>query len=235
MPSDIYGADTTQSSDAAYPGDNGDFTNYDQFLDQLFADIKSNGMTDSLVFDIWNEPDLGTVFWGRSQQQYLDMWDHTYGRLRQEFGDSVLISGPSCSSEPGLGNSWFTTFAQHVKESNTIPDQWSWHMETGGDSSVDRANDGFQQVLAQYGLPQPSREVNLNEYAGFSEQNPTCTVWWLSQLERHNAIGLRGNWLSTGQLHDFLASLLSKPGAPDQYSNTGTGYYFKCTSIMRRK
>nr|GFD52945.1 hypothetical protein [Tanacetum cinerariifolium] len=27
------------------------------------------------------------------------------------------------------------------------------------------------------------------------------------------------------QLHDFLASLLSKPGAPNTYSATGTGYY----------
>lgn len=41
-------------------------------------------------------------------------------------------------------------------------------------------------------------------------------------MERVDAIGLRGNWLSGTQLHDFLASLLSKTDPTDP---TGTGYF----------
>jgi len=44
--------------------------------------MKANQMTTGMVVDIWNEPDLGTVFWGRSQDQYLQMWGRTYYRFR---------------------------------------------------------------------------------------------------------------------------------------------------------
>jgi hypothetical protein len=48
----------------------------------------------------------------------------------------------------------------------------------------------------------------------------------LPRLERINAYGLRGNWLSGWALHDFMASLLSKPNAgTSSYSETGTGYF----------
>jgi hypothetical protein len=62
--SDLWGADGGQGN-AAYPGDNGDFTDYDKFLTQLVSDLKANGMTD-LKMLIWNEPDL-TIFWNRSE------------------------------------------------------------------------------------------------------------------------------------------------------------------------
>lgn len=39
-------------------------------------------MATNLVIDIWNEPDLGTVFWGRTQEQYLEMWGRTYYKIR---------------------------------------------------------------------------------------------------------------------------------------------------------
>ena len=185
-------------------------------------------MTDGLIFDIWNEPDLGTVFWGRSQDQYNQMWGRTFAKVRQAFGTSVLISGPSTSGEPGIGNgwghAWNQNFASFVKANGTEPDQWAWHMETGG-SSMNQAYAGFKDLINKYGLTGGKTPVNINEYAVFDEQVPSGAAWWISQLERFNANGLRGNWLSTGQLHDFLASLLSKPGAPSQYSQTGTGYY----------
>lgn len=96
-------------------------------------------------------------------------------------------------------------------------------METGGgdmQSSIDELN----YLLSQYSLP--SRQVNINEYATFNEQVPSAGAWWISQLERVNAIGLRGNWLSTGALHDFLAGLLGKPNAgTDAYDPNGEGYW----------
>lgn len=220
LPHDLYGCDSTQNSSTPYPGDNGDWTYYDAYLTQLFSDIKANSMTDGLIWDTWNEPDLGTVFWGRSQQQYLQMWARTYAKVRATFGTTMRISGPSSSSEPSSG--WWNTFASFVKTNGSIPDQWSWHMETGG-GSMTGSYGALQTVLNQYALPQ--KPVNINEYAIFDEQVPSGAAWWIAQLERVNAIGLRGNWLSANQLHDFLASLLSKPGAPSTYSATGTGYY----------
>lgn len=79
---DLWGADGTQSSTAPYPGDDGDWSSWDDYLAQLFSDLAANSMTTDLVVDIWNEPDLGTTFWGRTQAQYLEMWGRTYYKFR---------------------------------------------------------------------------------------------------------------------------------------------------------
>ena len=59
--SDLWGADGTQPSNAIWPGDNGNWAEYDRYLTQLASDLKANGMTD-IKFLIWNEPDL-SYFW----------------------------------------------------------------------------------------------------------------------------------------------------------------------------
>jgi hypothetical protein len=103
-----------------------------------------------------------------------------------------------------------------VAKNASIPDQWAWHMETGGGDLLS-ARGGLQDLLNTYGLPE--KPININEYAVFDEQVPAGSAWWISQLERIGAIGLRGNWLSGTQLHDFLASLLSKSNPSDYTAN----------------
>lgn len=78
---DLWGADGTQNSSAPYPGDNGDWTSWDNYLNQWISDMNANSATSNLVIDIWNEPDL-SVFWNREQTQYLQMWGRTYARIR---------------------------------------------------------------------------------------------------------------------------------------------------------
>lgn len=93
--------------------------------------MKANDALTALSIDIWNEPDLGTVFWGRTQEQYLEMWGRTWYRLRAEL-PGVLLIGPASAGEPGLTNTWWTTFASFIATNQSIPDQWVWHMESGG-------------------------------------------------------------------------------------------------------
>lgn len=78
---DLWGADSLQDPDFSYPGDDGDWTSYDDFLTQVFSDIVENDMIDGLDIDIWNEPDI-PAFWNASQEQYLAMWNRTYPRIR---------------------------------------------------------------------------------------------------------------------------------------------------------
>ena len=54
LPHDLWGTDHTNSS-SIWPGDNGDWTNYDQFLTQLASDLQANNMLSGLDMDIWNE------------------------------------------------------------------------------------------------------------------------------------------------------------------------------------
>jgi hypothetical protein len=221
---DLWGADGTAK--IAMPGDNGDWTYYDQFLSALFTQIKNNGMTAGLDFEIWNEPDLSNVFWQRTESQYLQMWGHAYPQIRASL-PGVNIIGPCTSSQPSTSNSWYAQYYPFVKSNNTVPDLYCWHEETSGDDvAVDVANNNA--AIAHYGLP--TKPVIINEYAVQSEQVPGTAAWYIARLERTNTIGLRGNWASGYSLHDFFANLLGKPGATEDCTSatgcaTSTGYW----------
>ncbi|KAF4341545.1 glycoside hydrolase family 39 [Fusarium beomiforme] len=222
LPHDIWGTDHTNQS-SVWPGDNGDWTDYDNFLDQLLGDLQANDMLEGLDFDIWNErhrPD-GDWFWNRSQDQYLQLWNRTYHRIRSLLSiasafDNVNLVGPSSSSQPSTSNNWWVAFVKYVVDNNVVPDQWTWHDEPG-----DAANDynNWGALRQQYNAP--DSQVNINEYAVFDEQRATGAAWWISRLERYDYIGLRGNWIMGCGLHDFMASLLGKS---DTNSCTAGGY-----------
>lgn len=80
LPHDIWGTDTA-TTNGNWPGDNGDWSDYNRFLDTLFADIKANNMIPGLKFDVWNEPNLD-IFWKRPRSQWLELWRRTYQKLR---------------------------------------------------------------------------------------------------------------------------------------------------------
>lgn len=137
---------------------------------------------------------------------------------------SVRISGPCFSHAPDENHEWWDDFLTLVKEDGCSPDEWSWHMENGrGDLATSIAT--FRDLLRQHEIP-ATGIININEYAIWSEQVPSGAVWFISQLERENAVGLRGNWAMAGALHDLLAGLVSKPDAgTTQYSDTSAGYF----------
>lgn len=122
----------------------------------------------------------------------------------------MQLSGPATAGEPLASNSWWNAWASFVASNKSIPDQYAWHMEGGGGDLLS-AQAGLNHWQTTYGLP--SKLININEYAVFDEQVPAGSAWWISQLERINARGLRGNWLSGSNLHDYMSSLLGKSGS----------------------
>ncbi|KAF8864063.1 glycoside hydrolase [Acephala macrosclerotiorum] len=217
---DLWGADGTQNSSAPYPGDNGDWASWDAYLTQFISDINANGATAGLSIDIWNEPDL-TYFWTKGETQYLQMWGRTYHRLRTTW-PSVQLIGPAFAGQPDASNTWWTNYLSFVQSNASVPDQYVWHMEGGG-GDMQGAYGALYNMLQTYGLP--NKPLNIDEYATYTEECPAGSAWWISQLERVNAHGLRGNWLSGWELHDLMGSLVSKTNATTAYTETGTGYY----------
>ncbi|WP_405848667.1 RICIN domain-containing protein [Streptomyces sp. NBC_01518] len=216
LPHDLWGADGTTSQ--GWPGDNGDWTQFDAFVTQLISDVKANNMT--VQWDLWNEPD-GSGFWGASQTQYLQMWSRFYARVRAAF-PAQLIVGPSTAGQPNSSNSWWTTYLAYVKANNVAPDIYSWHDEPGDPvTDVGRAN----STLAAAGLTN-TRAFQINEYATPSMQSPGGGAWFIGRLERAGADGLRGNWASGTALHDNEASLLTKNSA-GQYLPLGEWFMYR--------
>ncbi|KAF5529495.1 glycoside hydrolase family 39 [Fusarium mexicanum] len=219
LPHDIWGIDYRDSVPSyQFPGDGGNWTSYDNFLNQLVRDLKSRNALDGLIWDIWNEPDIGG-FWGRSIQQWVDLYIRTHKRLRSDSAlNKVLISGPTIAASPDVANAWWSTWGPQVAGNSTYPDQYAWHYEMGGDSSdPDISNALFENLLEAYQLP--FRPVNINEYAVLSEEIPSGYSWWISRLERYNYAGLLGLW--NPPLYDNFANLLTKsPGDPKDPGNT---------------
>jgi hypothetical protein len=77
LPHDLWGADGFGIS--RFPGDNGNWTDYDNFLTRLISDVRATGVP--VQWDIWNEPNI-TIFWNRTQAQYFELWRRTYQRIR---------------------------------------------------------------------------------------------------------------------------------------------------------
>ncbi|CAL5872558.1 uncharacterized protein PFLUO_LOCUS6822 [Penicillium psychrofluorescens] len=221
LPHDVWGTDQSNSS-TVWPGDNGDWTNYDTFVTTLMADLAANDALDGLVWDIWNEPDL-SLFWARSMQQWIDLYVRTHKIIRanRQF-DRVKISGPTLSEAPYNTSIWWTSWMQQIKGNNTIPDQIAYHLEAApGTDSYDLANT-YPSVLAMlrsFGIPE--RPQIINEYASFTEQIPSGAAFWISRLERYETYGLRGNWQDGNTLHDLMANLLTKA---DPFDYTATDY-----------
>jgi hypothetical protein len=216
LPHDLWGADGTTSQ--AFPGDNGDWTLFDNFVNQLFSDVKANNMT--VEWDLWNEPD-GSGFWARSQSQYLQMWSRFYAAVRANFPGQLIV-GPSMAGQPTSSNSWWTTYLNYVKANNVAPDIYSWHDEPADPvPGVSSAN----STLAAAGLTN-TRPYQINEYGALSQQNPGGGAWFIGRLERAGADGLRGNWAMGTALHDDEANLLTK-NSSGQYLPLGEWFMYR--------
>jgi hypothetical protein len=221
LPQDIWGADG--SSIPTFPGDDGHWSQFDDFLNRLVSDAQANAMNPQ--WDIWNEPDLES-FWDRSQAQYLEMWRRAYRRIRATFPDAVIV-GPSTARQPTPDNSWWATYLDYVEAHNVAPDIVSWHsLSTSIDPAVSKEH--VDQLLSTRGwAPTP---YQINEYGATCEQTPGRSAWYIARLERAGIDGLRANWASGAGLHDNMAALLTKSGT--QYWPRGDWFVYQSYASM---
>ncbi|WP_433796753.1 RICIN domain-containing protein [Actinoplanes sp. CA-252034] len=216
LPHDLWGADGAPIS--RFPGDNGSWTDYDAFLTRVIADVKATGVP--VQWDIWNEPNI-TLFWNRTQAQYLELWRRTYQRLRADM-PGTLIVGPSLAGVPTTTGAWWNQYLDHVKATATVPDIVSWHaLPSDPVANVAAAN----TTLDSRGIAHP-RPYQINEYGASDEQNPGDGAWYIARLERAGADGLRANWASGGNLHNDLGNLLTHDSA-GQYRPKGEWWVYR--------
>lgn len=203
LPHDLWGADGYPIS--RFPGDNGDWSDYDAFLNRVIEDVRAAGIT--VQWDIWNEPDL-SGFWDRPQAQYFELWRRGHRRIRAAFPGQRIV-GPSCAGVPSTTNTWWGEYLDFITSTDTVPDIVSWHSLPGDPvANVAAAN----TTLDSRGIPHP-RPYQINEYGATDEQNPGGGSWYIARLERAGADGLRANWAGTANLHNDLGNLLVRDSA----------------------
>ncbi|CAO1633471.1 unnamed protein product [Parajaminaea phylloscopi] len=223
---DLWGADETTNNSFPFPGDNGDWSKYDAFLQQIIADVRKNGMANSYTtqLELWNEPDIN--FGGRPQAQFNEMWVRGVNTLRKAFpqgGTFLPLVGPSTANNPGSRNGWWDSFLGYVQGhggTSAQPDVWNWHLEENGVSNDPippaQALPGYVQ---SYGL-NTGLGLQNNEYGVRDQQKPSYSAWFFARYERLRINGLRGNWEGGAKLNDLMADLLIKNG-DGSYSTNG--------------
>jgi hypothetical protein len=216
LPHDVWGADGFPIS--RFPGDNGNWSDYDAFLTRLINDVRATGAP--VQWDIWNEPNI-TLFWNRPQAQYFELWRRTYQRIRAEFPNHLIL-GPAYAGVPTTSASWWTQYLDFVRSTNTVPDVFTWHSLPGDPvANVAAAN----ASLDSRGIPH-QRPYQINEYGAPNEQNPGDGAWYIARLERAGADGLRANWAGGANLHNDLANLLTRNSA-GQYQPKGEWWAYR--------
>lgn len=202
---DLWGADGVCEV-PRYPGDGGDWSEYEVFLNQVIDDAIKYGMVGPDVhWDIWNEPDI-ELFWPRSQEQYLELWRRAYHIVRARLREAVIV-GPSTARQPRIGDLWFEAFLDFVKENAVVPDFISWHeLVTNSDPCV--SADELHRMLKSRELEVKGFQVN--EYGPRGEQGPGISAWYIARLERSQIDGARANWGMYEALYDSMGALVVK-------------------------
>lgn len=108
LPHDVWGTDHTNSS-TVWPGDGGDWSNYDLFVRTLMKDLKANHALEGLVWDIWNEPDI-SIFWERDQQQWIDLYIRTHKLLRYVLYTTYI--DPSADTDKSIERTQASTLSR---------------------------------------------------------------------------------------------------------------------------
>ena len=75
------------NSSSPVPGANGDWTSWDDFITQLCNDLISNDLTEGLLVEIWNEPNLQLT----SLTTFLNIYGRTYHMIRQVFSCPAAV------------------------------------------------------------------------------------------------------------------------------------------------
>lgn len=144
-------------SEGADPQPPKDFNRYAQIARHIVLHYNrgwAHGFHDHIRYwEIWNEPDLGKVFWAGTAQQYFQL----YGLLARAVKDadkSVLVGGPAIA-RPNDDTPYRDAFLEYVRTERLPLDFYSWHWyATDSDDPQDftRISRNIRALLNKHGF-----------------------------------------------------------------------------------
>jgi len=177
----------------AFPGDGGDWTDYEKFCETIATFVRDNGLR-NFQYNLWNEPNLvgwgKSQFWPRPRQQFYDMWKRGYRKIKSIHPEAV-ISGPDYAMysrekdwKEDLGE-----FLDYCKTNDVVPQVLTLHALPADPLALREFAD---KALADRGIVGVS--LYINEYADDKEQHPAKAAWYIARLERAGIRGGRAIW-----------------------------------------
>jgi len=189
MLSDLWGADLTQPSNALYPCNNGDCSNWITFIQDVVAAVKAAGVT--VTYEPYNEPNGSNFFPPGIGTQYYEMWNSAFNEIRS-LDPSARIEGPAFASGNPIPNSLYQSWLSTVKADGTVPNVLSIHLEADGNDPV-TAGSELQSDLSADGISGVT--LSSNEFLPQNQENAADTAWYLDRFAQSDfATAARGEW-----------------------------------------
>jgi xylan 1,4-beta-xylosidase len=87
----------------------------------------ANGFRYNIKYwEVWNEPDLGRLFWGGDAPQFFQLYEKIAKAVKQA-DRRALVGGPAISRPNDTDNPWLDDFLKFVKARKLPLDFYSWH------------------------------------------------------------------------------------------------------------
>lgn len=77
-------------------------------------------------WEVWNEPDLGRLFWGGTAPEYFELYGKIVKAIKQA-DRRALVGGPAISRPNDTNNPYLDEFLQYVRAHRLPLDFFSWH------------------------------------------------------------------------------------------------------------
>jgi xylan 1,4-beta-xylosidase len=127
-------------------------------------------------WEIWNEPDLGKVFWAGTAEQYFSLYSKIARAVKQA-DPHALVGGPAIA-RPNDDSEYRDAFMAYVQRTHTPLDFYSWHWyATDSDDPLDfvRIATDLRSRLDSHGL-HGTRSILSEWNYGLSDKPPTPLV-----------------------------------------------------------
>ena len=161
------------------------YENYEVYKNFLRTVIDTT--RNSVIYDVWNEPDVGFL-WKGTKEQFFECFKIAHDVIREELGNSAMISGPSTHWLP----EWIHGFAHYCNQNDVQLDVFSYHelYETDNLYSVQQHLRDLHSIINNNYTNLRVKEIHVNEYGYYgSQHNPALILGYLYNLERGGADG----------------------------------------------
>lgn len=125
-------------------------------------------------WEVWNEPDLGRLFWGGTAPEYFSLYEKI-ARAVKKADRRALVGGPAISRPNDTSNPWLDDFLEYVRAKRLPLDFYSWHWyatDSADPQDIVRIGRSIRARLDQHGFRKTLSMVNEWNY-GLMEPLPT--------------------------------------------------------------
>jgi xylan 1,4-beta-xylosidase len=130
---------------------------------------------DIRYWEVWNEPDLGRLFWGGTAPEYFTLYEKI-ARAVKKADRRALVGGPAISRpNDDAKNPWLDDFLEYVRAKKLPLDFYSWHWyatDSADPQDIVRIGENIRTRLDKHGFRRTLSMVNEWNY-GLMEQLPS--------------------------------------------------------------